>query len=238
MCLPPPRVFFRNDRFTAADQGGIFDDLIPNVSPLMTAQLPHMSCSLNMSLTTIFSVLGTRQTPIRSNAFPGPTSLREDLLCRSLLCARVLVGMAEQPVLEWIKVIDRMIDSLPDNHEVIPPDETEWLVSRPYCIPLFGVESNNTSPHTPCAVCAYRFLSNTRQSRADSTMEDERARHRPSSSSTARITSSSPVNQSSSPCMAPRPPETETQRRGPKRAIDTTVTHQVTTVLESATCSL
>jgi hypothetical protein len=49
MCLPPPRVFFRNDRFTAAGRRGIFDDLIPNVSPLMTAQLPHMSCSRQTS---------------------------------------------------------------------------------------------------------------------------------------------------------------------------------------------
>lgn len=75
MCLPPPRVFFRNDRFTAAGRGGIFDDLIPNVSPLMTAQLPHMSCSRQtsrMNLTTIFSVLGTRQTPIRFQRLPRP----------------------------------------------------------------------------------------------------------------------------------------------------------------------
>jgi hypothetical protein len=62
--------------------------------------------------------------------------------------------MAEQPVLEWIKVIDRMIDSLPDNHEASPSDETEWLVSRPYCISLFGLESNNTCP--PYPMCSVR----------------------------------------------------------------------------------
>jgi hypothetical protein len=88
MCLPPPRVFFRNDRFTAAGRRGIFDDLVPNVSPLMTAQLPHMSCSRQTSKHEPDNYfLGTRhETDADPVPTPPPAPPRYDKTCCVALC--------------------------------------------------------------------------------------------------------------------------------------------------------